>query len=258
MIRIVSREIVRERSYVFPLDAPLPRVSRSLPRRLLRKLPRFEDEAEELVTLRYNLQSRVASVNTCYGGVAWNAAAQCRLQIHYCPDGSLRPHLNVQPAGQAAFAANLAAAGPPPSGQDLPDYANEQDNGAGPGRARILSYSSDSPANPASDSVMRNGDSSRQPTSEFAHAPTMERSGRTEEFGRFPTPEEPKSAGENGHTVGQTGIGYVFLGLLEPGSAQPHIVLSTDAYSLSLLGRYRLLANTLARWTGTTTAVVNG
>ncbi len=249
MIRIVSREIVRERSYTFPLDVPMPHVSRSLPRRLLRELPPFEEEAEELVTLRYNLQSRVASVQTCFGGVAWNAAAQCRLQIQYCPVGSLRPHLKLQPAGQAAFTSSLAADGPPPNGQD---------NGAGPGMARILSYSSDSPANPASDSVMRNGDSSRQPISEFAHPPTMERSGRAEEFSRFSTPEEPKSAGENGHTVGQAGIGYVFLGLLEPGSAQPHIVLSTDTYSLSLLGRYRLLANTLARWTGTTTAVVNG
>ena len=258
MIRIVGREIVRERSYALPSDAPLLRVSRSLPRRLRRKLPRIEEGAEELVTLRYNLQSRVASIHIRNDGVAWNAAAQCLLQIHYCPDGSLRPHLNVQSAGQAAFASNLAADGPPRSGQDLPDYANEQDNGAGPGMARILSYSSNSPANPAPDSVMRNGDSSRQPTSEFAHPPTMERSGRTEEFSRFPTPEEPKSAGENGHTVGQTGIGYVFLGLLEPGSAQPHIVLSTDTYSLSVLGCYRLLANTLARWTGTTTAVVNG
>ena len=258
MIRIVGREIVRECSFAFPLDAPLPRVSRSLPRRLLRKLPSFADEAEGLVTLRYNLQSRVARVHTCEGGMAWNTAAKWRLQIHHCADGSLRPHLNVQPAGRAATVANLVADGSSQGEQDSPDYADEREGGARPGMARILSYSSESPAHPAPDSVMRTDDLSRHPTSEFAHPPALERYGNLEEFSHFPTPEEPELGQQNGHSAGNAGIGYVFLGLLEPGSAQPHIILSAESYSLALLGRFRLLAETLAKWTETAAAVVKG
>ncbi len=258
MIRIVGREIVRERSFAFPTDSPSPQVARSLTTWLRRKPPPFEDEAEDQVILRFNLQSRVASIHIRNREVAWNTAAPCQLQLHYCPDGSLHPRLNGQLAGQAAFVSALAAARSSSSEQDAQEFADEHESGAYAGKARGLPLSSLSPADPGPNSAMRNGDSGHQPAAEYAHSPALDQLGEAEEFSRFPTSAEPGSMDVNGQNGGHTGSGYVFLGLLEPGTAQPHVVLSTDAYSLALLGRYRLLADTLASWMGTTITVVSG
>ena len=51
--------------------------------------------------------------------------------------------------------------------------------------------------------------------------------------------------------------GYVRLELLEGESRTSHIILSTDSYSLATLGRFCLLAETLARWMKATTGVVS-
>jgi hypothetical protein len=105
---------------------------------------------------------------------------------------------------------------------------------------------------------MRNGESDHQPSIEYAQTATLDQLGSAEELSRLPTSAEPGSMEENGHNGSQTGRGYVSLGLLEAGTAQPHIVLSTDACSLALLGRYRLMAEMLAKWMGTTITVVDG
>ena len=58
MIRLIHREFVRVRSYAFPSDSPLPQLSKSLPRRLRRKKPSLEVDADDLVTLHFYLRSR--------------------------------------------------------------------------------------------------------------------------------------------------------------------------------------------------------
>ncbi len=165
MIQGIGRAIVRVRSYAFPLDSSFPRV-RSLPPRLRLNPPQHsapppvhqlkgaqasEADIEDLVALRYNLQTRVVSVHTRDDAVAWDAALPYALRIHY----------------------------------------------------------------------------------------------RIQDDDEFGMPAGSPAEGRSGLNS------YICLGLLESEAAQPHFILCTDTYTLSLLGRYRLLAETLARWMGT-------
>ena len=228
MIRIIGKEIVRERSYAFSADIPLPRVAATLPPRLRRELPTIEDGQEELLFLRFFLQRQVASIHTCGGALAWDATAECRLQIQHSATGLLRPLMHYQPAGQPAMAAALGAADGWHSGRGS--------NGSiGQPSARQLEHTS--VALPAlqggsANEHSENGDNHSPASSKLAYPPTID------------------GSGTNGDS-GQAGHGYVFLALLEPGSVRPQVVLSADTYSLALLGRFRLLAETIAGWMGT-------
>ena len=59
MIRLIDREFVRICSFAFPSDSPLPQLSKTLPRRLQRKLTSLEVDGDDLVTLRFHLRSRI-------------------------------------------------------------------------------------------------------------------------------------------------------------------------------------------------------
>lgn len=66
----------------------------------------------------------------------------------------------------------------------------------------------------------------------------------------------PQETDANG-AGGQARRGYVRLELLEGESERSHTILRSDAYSLAILGRFRLLTETLARWMRVTTDVVS-
>lgn len=228
MIRIIGKEIVRERSYAFPADTPLPRVAATLPPRLRRELPTIEDGQEELLFLRFVLKSRVASIHACGRALAWDATAECRLQIQHSATGLLRPRMNYQPAGQPAMAAALGAANGWHSGRG-------QNGSIGQPSERQLEHTSIAlPAlqGGSANEHSENGDNHSPASSKLAYPPTID------------------GPGTNGDS-GQAGNGYVFLALLEPGSVSPQIVLSADTYSLALLGRFRLLAEAIAGWMDT-------
>lgn len=83
MIRGIGGSIVRVTSYASPVDVSFPRIVHSLPQQLHQKSPEHELEAEDLVTLRYNLQTRIASIHTVRDVVAWDASWPHALQVHY-------------------------------------------------------------------------------------------------------------------------------------------------------------------------------
>ena len=58
---------------------------------------------------------------------------------------------------------------------------------------------------------------------------------------------DPQETDGNGAGV-HARRGYVRLELLEGESEKPHTILSSDTYSLAVLGRFRLLTETLAGW----------
>ena len=241
MIRLIEKEFVRIRSYAFPPDSPLPQLSSSLPRRLRRKMPSLEVDADDLVTLRFHLRSRIACIQTCDGVVAWEVAMPCQLQIRYL-QGSPQPRLEVQPADQAARIPMWDTAAPARAGfMDTQGHLTR-------GEQAEHSLSQGIMAPPVlegeldSTQVAHNGDLAHQPYHNGG-------SSAIPEHGHMPT---------NGNGVGeQTGRGFVRLELLESGSEKPHIILSSDTFSLALLGRYRLLAETLAGWAEATTSVVS-
>ncbi len=233
MIRIVGREIVRERSFAFPADSYLLHVAANLPPRLHRELPPVEDGPEDLVFLRFFLQSRVASIHTWSGALAWDATADCRLQLRHSPTGSLHPRLNLQPAGQSALAATLVSADDWQSGRG-PNGPNGQQAERRLDHAAIaLPAVRGGGVNEHKD----NGENHHRPESKIAYQPTVDESSRNRE------------GGHSGH-------GYVLLAILEPGSAEPHTVLSADPYTLALVGRFRLLAEAIAGWMGTKIEIV--
>ena len=51
--------------------------------------------------------------------------------------------------------------------------------------------------------------------------------------------------------------GYVRLELLDGESEKPHTILSSDVYSLAVLGRFRLLTESLAGWMRAEAVVIN-
>ncbi len=239
MIRLIDREFVRVRSYAFPSDSPLPQLSKSLPRRLRRKKPSFEVDADDLVTLHFYLRSRVACVQTCDGVVAWNVADSAQLRIHF-RQGAQQTDSDAQPAEQAARVISWEVASPSESGfldtQDSPSRAAQEEHSLSQGikAPPVLEGGADAA------SVASNGD--------IAHLHFQNGgNGAISELG--PLAAEGNGAGE------QTGLSYIRFELLEPDSDRPHVILSSNTYSLALLARYRLLAETLVGWAGATTSV---
>ena len=241
MIRLIDQEFVRIRSYAFPPDSPLPQLSSSLPRRLRSRMPSLEVDADDLVTLRFNLRSRVACIQTCDGVVAWEVAAPCQLQIHYSQGGP-QPRLDVQPADQAVRIPTWDTASPARAGfretqgHLIRGEQEEYSLGQGIMAPPVLEGGTD--ATPAA----QNGDYNHKTGNNGAN-------GAITELGPMAT--DGNGAGN------QVGHGFVRLELLESGSEKPHIILSSDTFSLALLGRYRLLAETLAGWAEATTSVVS-
>jgi len=234
MIRIIGREIVRERSFAFPVDSPLPRVAAALPPRLRRELPEIENGPRELVFLRFFLQRRVASVFTWNDALAWDATADCRLLIRHSPTGSLHHRLNLQPTGQTSLAATPVGADDWQSGR----VANGQNGQQAEKRLEHASIALPALQSGRADERIGNGESHRLPGSNLAFNPTV---------------DESSSNGVNGELA----HGYVLLAILERGSAEPHVILSADSYSLALVGRFRLLAETIAAWMGTDSEIVS-
>lgn len=241
MIRMIDREFVRECSFAFPPDSPLPQLSSALPRQLRRKMPSFEVDADDLVTLRFYLRRRVACIQTSKGIVAWKIAAASQLQVNY-RQASPQPRLDVRPADQAARLTTWDAASPASAriveAQGSHVNGDREENGLGQGISAPTVLEGEANSIP----VARNGNHVHQPV------PNGE-SATNGEFGHSTT--DGNGSGE------QTGRGSVRLELLETGSEEPHIILSSDTYSLALLGRYRLLAETLAGWAGTTMELVS-
>lgn len=234
MIRIIDREIVRERSYAFPADSSMPQVASTLPPRLRRDLPPIEDGPEDLLFLRFFLQSRVASIHTRSGAIAWDANADCRLQLRHAPTGSLYPRLNLQPTSQTTLAATLIAADGWQSGGGRNGPNGQQAERLIEHGTVALPGLQGGGANERSD----NGEYHSRAESKLAYSTTVDESSR------------------NGES-GQLGHGYVLLGILEPGSASPHAILTVDTYSVALVGRFRLLAETIAVWMGIDTEIVS-
>lgn len=83
MIRGVGGSMVRVTSYAFPVDVSFPQIVHSLPQQLYQKPPKHEMEAEDMVTLHYILQTRIASIHTVRDVVAWDASWTYALQVHY-------------------------------------------------------------------------------------------------------------------------------------------------------------------------------
>ncbi len=237
MIRIIDREIVRERSYAFPADSRLPQVASSLPPRLRREVPAIEDEPSDLVFLRFFLQSRVASIHTRSGAIAWDATADCCLQLRHSPTGFLHPRLNLQPTGQTALDATLAASDDWQSGRGTNGQQAER-------RLEHAAIAHPALRGGGANELNDNGDFHGPPESKIAFQPPLDESVRNGENG------------ENGQN-GQSGHGYVLLAILEPGSSEPHTILSADTYSLALVGRFRLLAEAIAGWMGTKIEIVS-
>ena len=231
MIRIIGKEIVRERSYAFPADSRLPQVASTLPPRLRREVPAIEDEPSDLVFLRFFLQSRVASIHTRSGALAWDATADCCLQLRHSPTGSLHPRLNLQPTGQTALAATLAASDDWQSGRGTNGQQAER-------RLEHAAIAQPALRGDGANERRDNGDFHGWPESRIPYQPLVDELGRN---------------GENG----QSGHGYVLLAILEPGPSEPHTVLSVDTYSLALVGRFRLLAEAIAGWMGTKIEIVS-
>ena len=234
MIRIIDREIVRERSYAFPVGSSMPQVASTLPPRLRRDLPPIENGPEDLLFLRFFLQSRVASIHTSSGAIAWDANADGRLQLRHAPTGSLYPRLNLQPTGQTAPAVTLIAADGWQSGRGQNGPNGQQAERLIEREAVALSGLQGGSANEHND----NGEIHRLAESKLAYPTTADESSR------------------NGES-GQQGHGYVLLGILEPGAATPHAILTVNTYSVALVGRFRLLAEAIAVWMGTDTEIVS-
>lgn len=241
MMRLIDREFVRICSYAFPSDSPLPQLSESLPRNLRRETTSLEMEADDLVTLRFHLRSRIACIQTRDGVIAWQAAEPCKLQVNYRHE-ILQPLRDVEPAEQAARISNWDAVsservGPMDTKGSL--IGGEQEE-----RRPSQNILAPSALDGEFDSFpgVQNG----------ALAHLHFQSGTNGDI----ADTGPQETGANG-AVGQARRGYVRLELLEGESQKSHTILRSDAYSLAILGRFRLLTETLARWMRVTTDVVS-
>jgi len=240
-MRLIDREFVRICSYAFPSDSPLPQLSESLPRKLRREMASLAVDADDLVTLRFHLRSRIVCIQTRDGVIAWQAAEPCKLQVNYHHE-ILQPLRDVKPAGQAARISNWDAVSP----EGVSPVDTEGSLSGGEQEEHSLSQNILAP--PALDGEfdlspgVQNGD--------FAHLHFQSGpNGKIADTG--PQETDPKGA------VGQARRGYVRLELLEGESEKLHTILSSDAYSLAILGRFRLLTETLAGWMRVTTDVVS-
>jgi len=240
MIRLIDKEFVRIRSYAFP-STSLPQLSKSLPQHLRREMTSFEVDGDDLVTLRYHLRSRVACIQTRDGVVSWQVGEPCELQVSY-RKGSLQSHLDAETTGQGARIPNwdslsLEIGGPmestdPLIGEDQEEHSLSQGIIAPP----VLDEEHNSYHG------VHNG--------ELAHLHLRNgRNGSIDAFHHHET--DGNGAGD------QVRRGYVRLELLEGESKTAHTILSSDSYSLASLGRFCLLAETLAKWMKATTGVVS-
>ena len=238
MIRLIDREFVRECSYAFPPDSPLPQISSALPQRLLGNKPRFDVDAEDLVTLRLFLRSRVACIQTRDEIVSWIIEPASSLQLNF-HQSIQQPHTAIQAAEKAALSIPWDAATPDQARAlglqqlNLAGERQEHDPGQGAIPPAVLEGESVH--------VAGNGDNGSQAPRNGAHSAITE-------LGLLKA---------EGNGAGHTAVhGYVRLELIEAESQEPHTILSSDSYSLALLGRYRLLADTLAGWAGAKLTVV--
>ena len=229
MMRLIDREFVRICSYAFPSDSPLPRLSKSLPQQLHREMTSLEVGSDDLVTLRFHLRSRIACIQTRDGVIAWQAAEPCKLQVSY-RHGILQPLGDVELAEQAARISNWDAV---PA--EIVSSVDTEGSLIG-GEQEEHSPSQNILAPTALDGEfdsspgVHNGD--------LGHLHFQ--SGTNGDVG-------PQESDANG-AGGQARRGYVRLELLEVESQRSYTLLSSEVYSLAILGRFRLLTETLARW----------
>ncbi len=241
MIRLIDREFVRIRSFAFPADSPLPQLSKTLPQTLRREMPSFDVDGEDLVTVRFHLRSRVACVQTRDGVVGWQVNDPCQLQISY-RQSAQQPHRELTPSEQAVSLAAWDSVSPAKSRQ-----METSESGLGEGQEEH-SLSQSTMASPVLEGeldsypVVHNGGP--------AHLHTQNGSnGAVADI----VPEETEGNGAGDHTR----RGYVRLELLDGKSEKPHTILSTETYSLDVLGRYRMLTDTLAGWMRATAVVIS-
>ena len=240
MIRLIDGEFVRIRSYAFP-STSLPQLSKSLPQNLRREMTSLEVDGDDLVTLRYHLRSRVASIQTRDGVVSWQVSEPCKLQISY-RKGTPQSHLDTEPAEQAARIStwdslSLAKIDPIESAGSLTGEEQEEH-----------SLSQSIVAQPV---LEEEHDSSLSvPNGELAHL-HFENGRNGSIAGLHPHENDGNGAGD------LVWRGYVRLELLEGESKTAHTIMSCDSYSLASLGRFCLLSETLARWMKATTGVVS-
>lgn len=241
MIRLIDREFVRIRSYAFPADSPLPKLSNTLPPALRRDMPSLDVDAEDLVTVRYHLRSQVACVQTREGVVAWQVGDLCQLQLSYS-QSSLQTHSELFPSEQAVKLATWDAASPAQSRQveTTDSRVGEKQDEHGLSQSTIASPVIEGEFD--SYPVVHNGD--------LPHL-------HTQNGGNGAVADNPSQESDGNGAGNQDRSGYVRLELLDGSSARPHTILSSDTYSLAILGRYRLLTDTLAEWMRAP-AVVNG
>ena len=232
MIRLIDREFVRVRSFAFPADSPLPQLSKTLPQTLRRDMPSLDVDGEDLVTVRFHLRSRVACVQTRDGVEAWQVGDHCQLQLSY-RQSALQPHRELSPSEQAVRLAAWDAASPAKSRQ-----METSESGFREGQEEH-SLSKDAMASPVFDGeldsypVVHNGG--------LAHL-------HTQNGGNGAVADIPPQESDGNGAGSQDRSGYVRLELLDGESERPHTILSSDTYSLAILGRYRLLTDTLAGW----------
>lgn len=240
MIRLIDREFVRIRSYAFPSNS-LPQLSKSLPQNLRREMTSLEVDGDDLVTLRYHLQSRVACIQTRDGVVSWQVSEPCELRVSYCK-GSPQSQLDTEPTEQAARIPNWDSLSPERGGpmESTGSLIGEDQEEHGLSQSIIASTVLEEEHN--SSHGVHNGD--------LAHLHS--RNGRNGSIASF----HPHETDGNGASD-QAGRGYVRLELMAGESKTAHTILSSDTYSLASLGRFCLLAETLARWMRATTGVVS-
>lgn len=240
MIRLIDREFVRIQSFAFP-STSLPQLSKSLPQNLRREMASLEVDGDDLVTLRYHLRSRVACIQTRDGVVSWQVSEPCELQISY-RKGSQQSQRESETAEQAARIPNWDSLSPERGGplestgslfgEDQEEHGLSQSIIAPP----VLEEEH------SSSHGVHNGDLAH------LHSPN----GRNGSIAPF------HDHGTVGNGAGdQAGCGYVRLELLEGESKTPHTILISEPYSLASLGRFCLLAETLARWMRAKTGVVS-
>lgn len=248
MIRLIDREFVRECSYAFPPDSPLPKVSSSLPKRLLGDKSRFEVDAEDLITLRFYLRSRIACIQTRDEIVSWHFDSASALQVKFHRT-TQQSHSVIEAAQSAGPSISWDAATP----SRARALGMQQFYLAGEQQENERQEGANSPAVLEGESVhfARNGESSNGESSNSENGRHTPHNGDHSDIARL----DPSLAVVNGD--GQhPDHGFVCLELLEAGSDKPHTVLSSDSYNLVLVGRYRLLAETLAGWANTRTTMV--
>lgn len=240
MMRLIDGEFVRICSYAFPSDSPLPQLSKSLPQDLRREMASLEVDADDLVTLRFHLRSRIACIQTRDGAIAWQASGPCKLHVSYRNE-VLQPLRDGKPAEKAAPTPEWEAVSPERTG------AMDTKGSLVGGEQEEHGLSQDILAQPVLDGEFSS--SLGVQNSDPAHL-HFQNGANGDVAGIGPQETDANSAG------GMAQRGYVRLELLDVGSGKLYTILSTDVYSLAILGRFRLLTETLAGWMRVKTDIV--